>query len=95
MIKGLIKALKKDEDFYYGWQSNIAMSIWDEMNDNKIILSTSEGVLTKEQEHIFINDCAKRFLDLLIGQKSDDGMKYSSIFKEKINCNNEGEVFKE
>ncbi len=30
-IKELTKALRKDKDYYRGWQANIAMSFYDEM----------------------------------------------------------------
>ena len=51
----LIKELKKDKEegsYYYTWQANIAMAMYDELN----------GKATKEE----CNNGAKRFLDLLI-----------------------------
>ena len=35
MNEELIKQLKTDEDFYYGWQSNIAMAFYDEVKRNE------------------------------------------------------------
>lgn len=69
MIEKLIKELRKDKSggsYYYGWQSNIAMSISDELDNNNIILSTKDGVFTRKQQHKFVNDCAVRFLEVLI-----------------------------
>ena len=55
MIEKLIEELKKDKEpgsYYYGWQSNIAMAMFDEL----------DGKITKEEA----NRGAKRFLDSLI-----------------------------
>lgn len=55
MIDKLIEELKKDQSegsYYYGWQSNIAMAMYDEL----------DGKITKEEA----NRGAKRFLNMLI-----------------------------
>lgn len=51
-IKILQKTLKKDESYYYGWQANIAMAIFDEFRGN-----LDKDLLTSA------NNAAKRFLD--------------------------------
>ena len=56
MIDELVKALKKDNNFYYGWQSNIAVAMQDAYRQAK----------EKSDIHAISNDGAKRFLDLLI-----------------------------
>lgn len=56
MIDELVKALKKDNNFYYGWQSNIAVAMQDAYRQAK----------DKSDIHAISNDGAKRFLDLLI-----------------------------
>ena len=57
MIKKLVETLKKDEDLYYGWQSNIAMAFYDKARNQGI----PNGKL-----HKIANDAAKNFLNLLI-----------------------------
>ena len=55
IIKDLIEELKKDKSegsYYYSWQANIAMAMFDELN----------GKATKEE----CNNGAKRFLETLI-----------------------------
>ena len=54
-LKEIIKDFKNDQgegSTYFGWQSNIAMAIFDEM----------DGKVTPEEA----NKCAKRFLAILI-----------------------------
>ncbi|GAF68943.1 unnamed protein product [marine sediment metagenome] len=60
MIKTLKKHLKDDPDFYYAYQSNIAMAFFDAYNrcDKKY---KNRGDL-----HKIANEAAKNFLDLLI-----------------------------
>lgn len=58
MIEKLIKELKKDKSegsYYYGWQANIAMAMYDEL----------DGKITKEEA----NRGAIRFLEMLIRQE--------------------------
>ena len=50
-INNLKESLKKDEYYYFTWQSNIAMAIHDETE-----------ALTLDE----CNNCAKRFLDNFI-----------------------------
>jgi len=55
MIEKLIEELRKDKEpgsYYYSWQANIAMAMFDEL----------DGKITKEEA----NRGAKRFLELLI-----------------------------
>jgi len=59
-IKNLCSALKKDEDYYYSWQSNIAMAFQDEYNRNSKKYKNSVDI------HTISNNAAKYFLDLLI-----------------------------
>lgn len=56
----LVEELKKDKDpgsYYHAWQSNIAMSFYDECARNGV-----DGPLI----HKVANQAAKNFLDLLI-----------------------------
>lgn len=70
-INRVIKALKKDPDYYFALQSNIAMSFVDsqrwyfERNSNL----NQHHKLSKEDLHEIANDAAKHFLNLLIGEK--------------------------
>lgn len=57
-INILKKTLKKDKDYYYSWQSNIAMAFYAEAKRNKVKVST-------EKLHQISNDAAKNFLNLL------------------------------
>ena len=59
-IKDLVKALKKDKDYYYGWQANIAMAFYDNMRWSKKRCPSHKDL------HKISNDAAKYFLDLLI-----------------------------
>lgn len=54
----LIKHLKDDKDYFYSWQANIAMAIYDNLPD---VLPTN-----KKEIHEKINEGAKYFLSLLI-----------------------------
>ena len=54
-LEEIIKDMARDQDpgsTYYAWQSNIAMAVYDELN----------GKITLEEA----NDCAKRFLGILM-----------------------------
>lgn len=61
----LCKALKEDEELYYGYQANIAVQFQDEMRKYeekyKIQPISHEGL------HTISNEAAKNFLNLLIG----------------------------
>lgn len=56
MIEKLVEELKKDKDFYYGWQANIAVAMQDAYKRSK----------DKTDIHKISNDGAKAFLNLLI-----------------------------
>ncbi len=57
-IDVLKKTLKKDEDYYYSWQSNIAMAFYDQAKRNKVKISSPKL-------HEISNSAAKNFLNLL------------------------------
>ena len=61
----IIKKLKTDHDFYYGYQANIAMAIYDEYR-RKI---GKKKYLNLKDIHDICNDGAKIFLNRLITQK--------------------------
>ena len=66
-IEVLCNALRKDEELYLGYQSNIAMSFVDAVNRH----TTDEGnsrLLTQEQLKHYANDAAENFLNLLIAK---------------------------
>ncbi len=56
-VRYLCYRLRKDKDFWYSYQSNIAMSIYD--NFNEYFPSTAKKIPTL---HEFCNDCAEDFL---------------------------------
>jgi len=60
MIEILRKALKKDKELYYGYQSNIAVQFQDEFARNK------KKYKNRQDIHEISNTAAKNFLDLLI-----------------------------
>jgi len=62
MIKTLIKHLKKNKDYYYSWQANIAMAFRDEYDKQKRIKKN----LNSSDIHEIANNGAKNFLNLLI-----------------------------
>ncbi len=51
--------LKKDPEYYYGWQSNIAMAFYD------VFKGTSDVAIGYQELHRISNEAAKRFLDQL------------------------------
>ena len=51
----LIDSLRNDKDFYYGWQSNIAMAFFDANSQSK----------AKTSIHEIANTAAKNFLNNL------------------------------
>lgn len=62
-VGNLCERLKKDADFFYSWQSNIAMSFYDVFNN--------EGALCDRETHKervleSCNNAAKNFLNILI-----------------------------
>lgn len=50
--------LRRDPEYYYAWQANIAMAFKDEYNE-------CTGYKNKEDIHKIANNGAKRFLNLL------------------------------
>lgn len=56
ITKDLVKALKKDKELFYGWQSNIAVAMQDAYANSG----------NKEDIHKISNEGAKNFLNLLI-----------------------------
>lgn len=62
-IINLQKALKEDEEYYYGWKSNIAMAFFDEYNNatDKITINLPHDQILK-----IANNAAERFLQQLI-----------------------------
>ena len=59
MLEKLIEKLKSDKDFYYSWQSNIAMAFYSEYDKDPF-----------EHMHKIANQAAKNFLNLLIKERS-------------------------
>jgi len=60
MINKLIKKLKEDKDYYYGWQSNIAMAFKDEYDRDKKKYKNREDIIR------ISNQAAQNFLNMLI-----------------------------
>ncbi len=60
MIEELKKALRTDKDFYYGYQSNIAVQFQDEFARSK------KRYKTRDDIHEISNTAAKNFLNYLI-----------------------------
>ncbi len=58
-IERLQKALKEDDDYFYGWQANIAVAYQDEAARNK----SRDSV---KFIHETSNQAAKNFLNLLL-----------------------------
>lgn len=62
MTTKLIKALREDKDFFYAWQSNIAVAFQDEVAEFR----TKKKYLNRQDVHKISNDSAIRFLNNLI-----------------------------
>jgi hypothetical protein len=60
ILTSTLKQDKEEGSYYYGWQSNIAMSIIDEIAEQKLTYMHTHNV------HNFANKAAKRFLNMLI-----------------------------
>lgn len=58
-IKDLVKALKKDKEYYIAWQANIAMAFKDEHH-------RQYGRTSQKKIHEIANQAANNFLNLLI-----------------------------
>ena len=56
----LIKALKEDKDYYYGWQANIAMAFYDEYR------RCEKKYKNRKDIHRIANNAAKNFLNTLM-----------------------------
>ena len=65
-IDQLIKALKEDEGYYYGWQANIAMAFQDEYRTQMEILEHPFTLEAQVSIHQIANNAAKNFLNQLI-----------------------------
>lgn len=63
-VDKLYRELKKDGDYYYSWQANIAMPFQDEYWNNFNKEECSEEEIKKI--HSISNNAAKRFIDTLI-----------------------------
>jgi hypothetical protein len=61
-IKVLSKSLREDKEFYYGYQSNIAMCFVDEAKKQR----TRDSY---KKLHNVANEAAKNFLNLLIKEQ--------------------------
>ncbi len=55
-------ALNNDRGFEIGYISNIAMAIYDEFPEELVTIG-------KRDKHVFVNDCARRILNLLFNDK--------------------------
>lgn len=60
-VRWLIRQLRKDKGYWYTWQSNIAMTIYD--NANRYFPLTTER--KSPTLHEFCNICANNFLKIL------------------------------
>lgn len=61
-VKTLCKSLKKDPEFFYAYQANIAMQFKDEYARRR----KEKRYLNNTDIHEIANDAAKSFLELLI-----------------------------
>ena len=68
-VKVLIKELKKDDEYYYSWQANIAMNMYDRMCLQK------KGYISKKVMHSACNLGAKDFLNALTNSIKLKGLK--------------------
>lgn len=59
-----LKKMLKDKDYYYGWQSNIAMAFYDAYYNYK--KKHKKKTLNDKDIITIANEGAKNFLDLLI-----------------------------
>ncbi len=66
-IQILSKVLREDNEYYYGFQSSIAMSYID--NERWYREANNIKTLTTSDKHIIANNAAKYFLDLLISER--------------------------
>lgn len=99
-ISDLISLLKEDKSpgsYYYSWQSNIAMTLYDVINNSGILMfenkrDLKERVLLDDTKlRKICNDSARLFLDIFIGDAYDgeaDGMSAYQIALNRI-VNNE------
>jgi Holliday junction resolvase RusA-like endonuclease len=92
-IKTLCDALKNDEGYYIGWQSNIAMAFYDEWE-----LWSKEKVgrnSTYDCRHEIANAAAERFLKQLISETpSRPTPEYSSKEWRIESINHNGSIYK-
>ena len=81
MIKELIANLKSDKEYYYSWQSNIAVAFQDAYHWHK----TNQGKEpTQNDIHEISNVAAKHFLDLLCKDTAEtsDNSDYAKCSQE-------------
>lgn len=69
-VKVLADALKKDNDFYYAYQANIAMAFKDKVYQYQ--RKHGKRSLSQKDYHVIANDAAKGFLDSLIYQTDNE-----------------------
>lgn len=60
----IIKELRKDEELYYGYQSNIAMAFVDAYHYYKE--KNNKKYINRNDLHMIANNAASNFLNLLI-----------------------------
>lgn len=58
-MKIITETIKNDPEYKQGWQANIAMAIYDEMNNE------NQSYITSDRYHYIANKAAYRFLNLL------------------------------
>jgi len=61
-VETLVKALEKDENFYYSYQANIAMAFQDEYH------RSTKRYKNRHEVHRIANNAAKHFLNLFMGR---------------------------
>ena len=65
-LNNLIQELKTDKEYYYAWQSNIAMSFIDGMRRSKKRRPSYKDL------HKIANEAAKEFLNILIKEDNNE-----------------------
>ena len=68
IIGELCKMLREDQDFYYSWQSNIAMSFKDAFS--RRATEYEQKAFGSDLIHAIANEAAMNFLDLFIKEPS-------------------------
>ncbi|HXG86082.1 MAG TPA: hypothetical protein VNI84_18830 [Pyrinomonadaceae bacterium] len=78
-VKTLAKALREDKEFYFVYQSNIAMSMYNAMLPR---ISTDKPI-EKAELHLLAGEGAKKFLDLWIAERESRDESRDIIRKNK------------